>query len=87
MECHITYQQELVEGEPFVVTSQMLAYDDKRIHDRSRLISLAIDARHQHFAEPRYTYQPLVGEEDENRWNEHNREHLLKNYNMRDLFI
>lgn len=68
-------------------SGKRINYDDKRIHDRSRLISLAIDARHQHFGEPRYTYQPLVGEEDENRWNEHNREHLLKNYNTRDLFI
>ena len=37
VECHITYQQELVEGEPFVVTSQMLAYDGKRIHQFQRL--------------------------------------------------
>ena len=32
VESHITYQQELVEGDPYFVTSQVLAYDDKRIH-------------------------------------------------------
>ncbi len=32
VESHVTYQQELVEGDPYVVTSQILAYDDKRIH-------------------------------------------------------
>jgi acyl-CoA thioester hydrolase len=37
VECHITYQQELVEGDPYVVTAQMLGYDDKRIHQFQRL--------------------------------------------------
>lgn len=37
VECHITYQQELKEDEPFVVTSQILAYDEKRIHQFQRL--------------------------------------------------
>ncbi|TDJ33133.1 MAG: hypothetical protein E2O53_10690 [Gammaproteobacteria bacterium] len=37
VESHITYQQELVEGDPYFVTSQVLAYDDKRIHQFQRL--------------------------------------------------
>ncbi len=37
VECHITYQQELVEGDPYIVTAQLLAYDDKRIHQFQRL--------------------------------------------------
>lgn len=37
VECHITYQMELREDEPFVVTSQILAYDDKRIHQFQRM--------------------------------------------------
>ncbi len=37
VECHITYQMELKEGAPFVVTSQILAYDEKRIHQFQRL--------------------------------------------------
>ena len=32
VECHVTYQAELKEAEPYIVTSQILAYDEKRIH-------------------------------------------------------
>jgi hypothetical protein len=70
------------------VKSGRLAYDDARIHQRARLIQLAIDARCQHFpGEARYHYQPLAGEEDMNRWNEANRASLLKDYNLNDLFL
>ena len=63
-----------------------VVYDTDRIAERSRLISLAIDARSQRFPqEERYTYQPLAGREDENRWSEETRETILKNYNLRDL--
>jgi acyl-CoA thioester hydrolase len=37
VESHVTYQRELLEGDPYVVTSQMLAYDEKRIHQFQRL--------------------------------------------------
>lgn len=37
VECHVTYQDELVLDDPFVVTAQLLAYDDKRIHQFQRL--------------------------------------------------
>ena len=37
VESHVTYQQELLEGDPYVITAQMLAYDDKRIHQFQRL--------------------------------------------------
>ncbi len=37
VESHITYQQELLEGDRYFVTAQMLAYDDKRIHQFQRL--------------------------------------------------
>jgi len=36
-ECHITYQMELKEEAPFLVTSQILAYDEKRIHQFQRM--------------------------------------------------
>ena len=63
-----------------------VVYDAERIHERSRLIALAIDARQQRFPhEARYIYQPLAGQEDENRWSEATRESILKNYNLRDL--
>ncbi len=37
VECHVTYQAELVEDDAFVVTTQVLAYDEKRIHQFQRL--------------------------------------------------
>jgi acyl-CoA thioester hydrolase len=37
VECHITYQRELLEGDSYVVTGQILAFDEKRIHQFQRL--------------------------------------------------
>lgn len=37
VESHITYQRELMADDPYFVTSQLLAYDDKRIHQFQRL--------------------------------------------------
>jgi acyl-CoA thioester hydrolase len=37
VECHVTYQRELREGDPYIVTSQVLAYDEKRIHQFQRM--------------------------------------------------
>lgn len=37
VECHVTYQRELKEGEPYCVTSEILAYDEKRIHQFQRM--------------------------------------------------
>jgi acyl-CoA thioester hydrolase len=37
VDCHVTYQAELKEAEPYVVTSQILAYDEKRIHQFQRM--------------------------------------------------
>lgn len=37
VESHVIYRQELLEGDPYIVTSQLLAYDDKRIHQFQRL--------------------------------------------------
>ena len=66
----------------------MVTYDAARIHENSRVIQLAIDARARRWPqEPRYVYQPLVGEEDDNRWNAETREKVLKNYNVRNLLL
>ena len=63
-------------------------YDEARIHERSRIIGLAIDARHQRFPdEQRYHYKPLSDEIDTLRWNNNSRKNLLKNYNLKDLSI
>lgn len=37
VEAHVTYQQELKEGEAYVVTMQLLGYDEKRIHHFQRM--------------------------------------------------
>ena len=37
VESHVTWQREIVEGDPYIVTSQILAYDDKRIHQFQRM--------------------------------------------------
>jgi acyl-CoA thioester hydrolase len=37
VEAHVTYQRELNLDDPFIVTSQILAFDDKRIHQFQRL--------------------------------------------------
>lgn len=37
VECHVTYQRELLEDEPYIVTAQILAYDEKRIHQFQRM--------------------------------------------------
>ncbi|MEM7028512.1 MAG: phytanoyl-CoA dioxygenase family protein [Chloroflexota bacterium] len=63
-------------------------YDEAWIHERSRLIALGIDARRQFYPdETPFVYQPLQGEENQNRWNELARETILKNYNLRDIGI
>ena len=63
-------------------------YDEARLHERSRMIAVAIDARSQRFpSEPRFEYQPLVGEEDENRWNETTRKEVVADYNLLDVHL
>ncbi len=37
VDCHVTYQQELKQGQPYVVTMDLLAYDQKRIHQFQRM--------------------------------------------------
>ena len=36
-ESHVTWQSEIVEGDAYVVTSQVLAWDEKRIHQFQRM--------------------------------------------------
>jgi hypothetical protein len=72
----------VVRGDPPVT------YDAARIHQRSRIIALAIDARRQRFPHERsYLYQPLANELDDHRWNEATREQVLKNYDTNTMFI
>ena len=76
-----------VKGWDFLV-EQPVVYDHRRIHGRSRIIQLAIDARQQRYPdETPYVYQPLAAEADSLRWSPRTRETVLKNYNQLDLII
>ena len=37
VESHVMYRRELKEAEPYIVTAQILAYDEKRIHQFQRM--------------------------------------------------
>lgn len=37
VECHIEYKRELLLGDPYIITSQLLAYDEKRVHQFQRM--------------------------------------------------
>ncbi|MBT6275704.1 MAG: hypothetical protein HOI95_16415 [Chromatiales bacterium] len=63
-------------------------YDEERIFDRSSVIAVAIDARHQ--ARPnerRFHYKPFEGLEDQFRLSPETFERVIKNYNVKDLAI
>jgi hypothetical protein len=65
-----------------------VVYDAERIFERARLIAVGVDARQERFPhEQRYVYQPMVGKEDDNRWNDVTRKNIVKDYNLRDLGI
>lgn len=68
-----------------------VVYDAEFIHERSKQIQLAIDARRQRYPmEKPYVYLPFQGFEDECRWNEHLKEDPkspLANFWKRDLGI
>lgn len=63
-------------------------YDEQRIFDRSAVIQVAIDARHQAFpAEPVFRYQPFVGLEDQFRSTPETFDRVIRDYNTKDLAI
>jgi hypothetical protein len=69
------------------VHNAVAVYDEARIHERSKAIAYAIDARAQRFPdEPRYTYRPFEGDEDEYRYDADTLERL-RDYNLLDLGI
>ncbi len=63
-------------------------YDEQRVFDRSSVIAVAIDARHQHRPdETPYAYQPFVGLEDDFRFNDETFDRVIRDYNTKDLSI
>ena len=69
------------------VHNPVAVYDDARIHERSRLIAYAIDARRQRFPdEVPYRYAPLPSEQSQYQWTPQVRA-AIKDYNLLDLGI
>ena len=69
------------------VHNAVAVYDEARVHERSKAIAYAIDARAQRFPdEPRFTYRPFNGLEDEHRWTPATMD-ALRDYNLLDLGI
>jgi hypothetical protein len=68
--------------------TEMEVYDKQRINDRSKVVSVAIDARSQFYPnEPRYDYQLMSGREAELRFSEETWEEVIRDYNLKDLSI
>jgi len=68
--------------------NRVVTFDDAHIHERSRMIPIGIDARRQRFPdETPYHYAPLADELEANRWNEDTRRSVVKDYNLRDMYI
>ena len=63
-------------------------YDEQRIFDRSAVIQVAIDARHQAFPqEPVFRYQPFAGLEEQFRYTPETFDRVIRDYNTKDLAI
>lgn len=69
VESHVTWQREIVEDEPFVVTSQILAFDEKRIHQFQRMyhaekgfLAATCEWMNLHFDTDRRRVAPWPGE-------------------------
>ena len=69
-------------------TGEAVVYDEDRIHRRSRVIQLAIDARRRHYPlETPYVYQPFIGQEGDNRFTEATRKTVLEGYHLLNLSL
>ena len=67
---------------------RVVTFDDHHIHERSRMIQIGIDARRQRYPdEAPFHYAPLADEVEENRWNAETRRSVVKDYNLRDMYI
>jgi len=63
-------------------------YDEQRVFDRSAVIQVAIDARHQEFPnEPVFTYRPFSGQEHQFRFTPETFDRVIRDYNTKDLAI
>lgn len=71
-----------------LLSGEAVTFDAERLKQRCRMISVGIDARRHRFPEEAgYIYRPNIGQEDENRWSEETRRTIVKDYNLRDMYI
>ncbi|WP_281019087.1 MULTISPECIES: phytanoyl-CoA dioxygenase family protein [unclassified Minwuia] len=71
-----------------LLSGEEVTFDEERVRERSRMISVGIDARRQRFPdETSYVYRPGIGQEDRNRWSEEARRTVVRDYNLRDMYI
>lgn len=71
-----------------LLPGEVATFDRTRVQERSRMIQIAIDARRQRYPdEVSYVSRPPQGHEDSNRWNEETRHSVVKDYNLRDMYI
>lgn len=69
------------------VHNPVSVYDDEYLFERSKCIAWGIDARAQHYPDqPRYSYEPFAGREDEFPWGSAARNEI-GDYNLRDIGI
>ena len=65
-----------------------VAYGEQQVFDRSAVIAVAIDARHQAVSdETPYRYEPFAGLEDDFRYCDETAERVIRDYNLNDLYI
>jgi ectoine hydroxylase-related dioxygenase (phytanoyl-CoA dioxygenase family) len=70
------------------VEDGVTVHDEQRVFDRSAVIQVAIDARHQDRPqEPRFRYQPFAALEEEFRFTPETWERVIRDYNTKDLAI
>lgn len=70
------------------VENHNVNYDEQRIFERSSVIQVAIDARHQKFPEERrFIYKPFLGRETEFSFNDQTFDRVIKDYFTKDLAI
>jgi hypothetical protein len=67
---------------------EAVIYDEERIHQRSEVIGVAIDARRRYYPdEAAFNYQPMAGKESDLIFNRANWQRVIKDYNLKDLSI
>ncbi len=70
------------------MTQQNIVYDEQRILERSAVIPLAVDARHQFYPDEKpFSYRPLADRADEFRYTPATHDRWIKDYNTKDLAI